>query len=182
MKLYTIAAFIVLSLSSCLKESIPDAMLAAKNKDSQGSTASLSYEVNGDAVNLTVSDADNWNGSFYTLACSKYSGYYGLDAATPVGEFTFDFYGDSLAIQNYKYNGGFGELFITDYNNQAEFLKAPTDSMSFNITSYTNGRISGNFSGVLTPMITAGNPNNIYGTPSSIAITNGVFKNVPVIY
>ena len=182
MKLHVIAAVVALSLSSCLKESIPDAMLASKNRDSQGSTATLSYEVNGNPVNLSVTEADNWNGSFYTLACNKYSGYYGLDAVTPSGEFTFNFYGDSLAIQNYKYNGGFGELFVTDYNNQAEFLQAPSDSMSFNITSYTNGRISGNFSGVLTPMITASTINNVYGTPSSILITKGSFKNVPVIY
>jgi hypothetical protein len=54
--------------------------------------------------------------------------------------------------------------------------------MSFNITSYSKGHISGNFSGILTPMIMAGNPNNTYGPSGSVSITKGSFKDVPVFY
>ncbi len=52
--------------------------------------------------------------------------------------------------------------------------------MSFTITSYSNGHISGNFSGVLTPLADANN--NVFGDPGSVIITNGSFKNVPVFY
>ncbi|TKK68892.1 hypothetical protein FC093_09345 [Ilyomonas limi] len=182
MKFYLIVAVIAISLSSCLKESIADAMLASKNAGAQRSAATLSYEINGNAVNISVNDADNRNGSFYTLGCSKYAGYYSLDAVSSSGEFTFTFYTDSLATGNYKYTGAYGDMFITDYNGTNEYVHAVSNSMSFNITSYANGRISGNFSGVLTPMIAAGNPNNIYGTPGSVLITNGSFENVPLFY
>src|SRR5205085_5619282 len=127
----------------------------------------LSYEVNGKPVNISVNDADNWNGSFYTLGCSKNAGDYALDAVSISGEFTFNFYTDSLTTGNYKYTGAYGDLYIMEYNGTNEYVHAASDSMSFNITSYTNGRISGNFSGVLTPLITAGNPYNIFGTPGS---------------
>jgi hypothetical protein len=183
MKFYILAAVLALSLSSCLKESIPDAMLASKNKGSQGSTATLSYEVNGNAVNVSVNDADNWNGSWHTLDCEKNPGYYALSALSSSGEFIFVVYTDSLTTGNYKYIGTGGDLYFINYNGINEYVHAPSDSMSLNITSYNNGRISGNFSGVLTPLhISNTASNDEYGTPSSVHITNGSFKNVPVIY
>ena len=159
MKLYLITAAMPILLSSCLKQSIPDAMLASQNSGSQGgATATLSYKINGNAVNISVNDAESQNPNYYTLGCTKSAGY-SLDALSSSGEFTFTFYTDSLTIGNYKYTG-----------------------MSFNVTSYKNGLISGNFSGQLTPMISAGNPNNTYGVPGSVLITNGSFLNVPVFY
>jgi hypothetical protein len=182
MKLFLITAVISILLSACLKQSIPDAMLASENSGGQGDvTATLSYKINGNAVNLTVSDAESQNPNLYTLGCTKSSGYI-LDAVTSSGEFTFTFYTDSLTPGNYIYTGNYGDMFFIDYNNQDEFAHVPTDSMSFNVTSYKNGLISGNFSGQLTPMISAGNPNNIYGVPGSTLITNGSFQNVPVFY
>jgi hypothetical protein len=182
MKFYSIAVLVMTLFSSCLKQSIPDAMLASRNPDGKGSTtATLSYKINGNAVNISVDDADNQSlYPYYTLGCSKNQGYYNLDGVSNTGEITFSFYTDSLTVGNYKYTAG--EIFVTDYNNTNEFVYAPSDSMSINITSYQNGHISGNFSGVLTPMIAAGNPYNTYGTPSSVPITNGSFKNVPVFY
>ena len=50
------------------------------------------------------------------------------------------------------------------------------------LVAIRRGHLSGNFSGALTPMISAGNPYNTYGTPGSVLITNGSFKNVPVFY
>lgn len=181
MKYYVLAAIVALSLSSCLKESIPDAMLASKNAKT---TVSISYEVNGNAMNLSVSDFYNWNGSSYSLSCRKNSGYYSFDAGTSLfDEVTFDFNVDSLAIRNYKYTGADGTRFIALCNMAEEYVYAPSDSMSFNVTSYTNGRISGNFSGVLTPQLFNSSTNNSYfGTAGSVHITNGSFKNVPVFY
>ena len=184
MKFYLIAAVTGIFLSSCLKQSIPDAMLGSKNSGGRGKvTATLSYKINGNAVNISVNDADNQiTIPFYTLGCSKYAGYYNLDGVSNSGETTFSFYTDSLTVGNYKYTGANGDMFFIDYYNTAEYVHAPSDSMSFNITSYNNGHISGNFSGQLTPLIVAGNPNNTYGTPGSVLITNGSFKNVPVFY
>ncbi len=169
----------VIFLSSCLKQSIPDAML---HKNSAGSiTATLSYKINGNAVNISVDDADNQiTIPFYTLGCSKFAGYYNLDAISSSGETTFSFYTDTLTVGNYKYLGTYGDMFFISYNGANEFVHAASDSMSLNITSYNNGHISGNFSGVLTPLITSGAVNNIFGDPGSVLITNGSFQNVPV--
>ncbi len=173
----------VIFLSSCLKQSIPDAMLASKNSGKQSSTtATLSYKINGNAVNISVDDADNQNLNLYTLGCSKDAGYYVLQGLSSSGETTFVFYTDSLTVGNYKYIGTYGDMFFISYNGTNEYVHAASDSMSFNITSYNNGHISGNFSGQLTPMITAGYPNNTYGALGSVLITNGSFQNVPVFY
>jgi hypothetical protein len=182
MKLFLITAVISILLSACLKQSIPDAMLAAENSGGQGDvTATLSYKINGNAVNLNVPDAESQNPNSYTLGCTKFGGYI-LDAVASSGEFTFNFSTDSLTIGNYIYTGNYGDMFFIDYNNQDEYAHFATDSMSFNVTSYKNGLISGNFSGQLTPLVSAGIPNNTYGAPGSILITNGSFQNVPVFY
>jgi hypothetical protein len=175
MKFYCTIIISILLFSSCLKQSIPDAMLGKH----AGSTATLSYEFNGEAVNISVPDADNQMPGNYKLVCTK--SYFYLLQAVGGGEFTFTFYTDSLTTGNYTYNNSFGDMFITDYNNHPSFVHYPGDNMNFNITSYSNGHISGNFSGQLTPLISAGNV-DIYGTPGSVLITNGSFENVPVFY
>lgn len=182
MKLYLITAVIPILLSSCLKQSIPDAMLASKNSGGQGgATATLSYKINGNAVNISVTNGDSQDPNYYTLGCTKSVGY-SLDGLSSSGEITFTFYTDSLTMGNYKYTGNYGDMYFISYNGQDEYADGASDSMSFNITSYKNGLISGNFSGQLTPMISAGNPNNTYGAPGSTLITNGFFQNVPVFY
>lgn len=183
MKFYLIGAVMMIVFSSCLKQSIADAMLDPEKSGKGSKTATLSYEINGNPVSISVPDADNQGSSAYpSLYCSKDPGSYILQGVGNTGYFVFSFYTDSLKVGNYKYTGANGEIFFTDYNNNNAFIYAPTDSMSFNITSYTKGHISGNFSGVLTPMISAGNPYNTYGTASSVSITKGSFKNIPVFY
>ena len=182
MKLFLVTAVIAILLSACLKQSIPDAMIAKENSGGQGDvTATLSYKVNGNAVNISVPDAESQDTNYYTLGCSKSAGY-NLDALSSSGEITFTFGSDSLTIGNYIYTGNYGDMYFLSYNGQDEYAHVPSDSMSFNITSYKNGLISGNFSGQLTPLISAGNPNNTYGVPGSVLITNGSFQNVPVFY
>lgn len=182
MKFYlTIAVMAILLLSSCLKQSIPDAMLASQNSGGHGNiTATLSYKINGNVVNISVNDADNQNPTYYTLGCTKNSGFYNLDGLSNTGETTFSFYTDSLAIGNYKYTGNYGDMFFLSYNGTNEYVHVASDSMSFNITSYKNGHISGNFSGQLTPLVDANN--NTFGAPGSVLITNGSFQNVPIFY
>lgn len=182
MKLFLVTAVISILLSACLKQSIPDAMLAKENSGGQGDvTATLSYKISGNAVNLTVPDAESQDPNSYTLGCTKFGGYI-FDAETSTGEFTYNFFSDSLTVGHYSYFGSYGDMFFIDYNGQDEYAHYATDSMSFNVTSYKNGLISGNFSGQLSPLVSASTINNIYGAPGSILITDGSFQNVPVFY
>lgn len=181
MKFYVIGLAMAIFLLSCLKQSIPDAMLGSKSSGGRGKvTATLSYKINGNAVNISVDDADNQNPNSYILGCSKSTGYYSLGGLSNSGETSFSFYTDTLTVGNYKYLGTYGDMFFIDYYNTAEYVHAPSDSMSINITSYNNGHISGNFSGLLTPLLDANN--NTYGVPGSVLITNGSFENIPVFY
>ncbi|SRR5579871_5747265 len=182
MKFYLIMVAVMIFLSSCLKQSIPDAMLSSKSASGQGdATATLSYKVNGNLVSLTVADAKSQNPNNYSLGCTKESNYYSFDALTDAGEFTFMFITDTLTAGNYNIAGSYN-MFITEYNGTNEYLQATTDSIGFTVTANKNGLISGTFSGRLTPLISQNYPNDIYGAPSSVLITEGSFKNVPVFY
>lgn len=55
-KLYLIIVAVAISLSSCLKQSIADAMLHPSGNKKV--TATLSYEINGTQANISVEDAD----------------------------------------------------------------------------------------------------------------------------
>ena len=180
MKIYLIIAATTILFSSCLKESIADAMLAAED-DGKGGTATLSYELNQNPVKISVANA-NQDALFFRLGCRKSPGLYVLSGLSGSGETTFLFYTDSLTTMEYTYRGSYGEMFFISYDGINEFAQAPTDYLSFTVTSYDKGYISGTFLGQLTPLITARNPNNIFGTPSSTKITKGSFKNVPVFY
>lgn len=185
------ASFAILFLSSCFKQSIADAMLAKQNSGTQGGgprVATMSYEVNGSTVSTSVNDPDSQSPTAYQLGCSKtlYPGtnstVYSLDLLSTTGELAFTFFTDSLIVGNYIYTSIFADTYVLSYNGTDDFIHAPADSISFNITSYTKGHISGNFSGKLTPMVTAGYPTNTYGAPGSVLITKGVFKDIPVFY
>jgi hypothetical protein len=178
MKFSFVALIPVVLFSSCLKQSIPDAML---NKG--GGTATISYKISGNPISISVADADNLGPDSYpVLYCIKNQGYYSFDAVGNTGELTFTFNTDSLAVGTYRYAFSMFDSFVTEYNGVNEFVYAPSDSITVNITSYSKQHISGNFSGVLTPLITPSNVNNIFGQPSSVPITNGTFKDVLVLY
>jgi hypothetical protein len=180
MRQLLVAFLMILFLSSCLKQSIADAMMA--NKISEEGVATMSYEINGISVTTSVNNPDGQSPTAYQLGCSKTNNVYSLDFLSNSGEMGFTFFTDSLAVGNYTYYGSYGDMFILSYNNTDEFVHDPSDSVSFHITTYSQGHISGNFSGRLTPMISAGNPDNTYGSPGSALLTNGSFKNVPVFY
>jgi hypothetical protein len=175
MKSYLIIGAVAMLFSSCLKQSIPDAMLdkpGNKNKI----IATLSYEVNGAPVSISVEDADNPLANNNRLDCTKLNGYI-LSGVSNYGDFIFTFFTDSLKVQNYRYTSSvLGPTYVTTFG-AAQYIYGPADYMSFTITSYANGHISGNFSGRLTPQV-----NNYYGTSGSTLIMNGLFNNVPVIY
>ena len=180
MKLYLVTIIGMIFLSSCLKESIPDAMLGAKNAGII--TAAMSYKINGEPVSISLKNADRQdpNSYYYTLLCIKSGNYYSLAGRSNTSELDFTFFTDSLTTKNYKYIGAYGEMFAVAYNQTEGYLFAPTDSLSFNITTYNNGLISGTFSGAVSPVTAGGG--SILGTPGSILITDGSFQNVPVFY
>ncbi|HEY1869561.1 MAG TPA: hypothetical protein VGG71_00815 [Chitinophagaceae bacterium] len=189
MKQLLITFLMVILLSSCLKESIADAMLDSQNRTPGGGSpavATMTYEVNGSTVTLTVNDPDKQSSTGYQLGCSKTttgtnSVVYYLDCLNETGEMTYMFPTDSLTVGNYSLSGSYG-LFVLGYNGTNAYLQDQSDSMSFNITSYSKGHISGNFSGRLTPAISYSGLNITYGTPGSVLVTKGSFKDVPVFY
>lgn len=191
MKQLLMASLVVTLLSSCLKQSIADAMIAKQNAGTQGSgspsVATMTYAVNGNIVTTTVKDPDSQSPTGYQLICGKtlYPGasdsVYFIDCISTTGEMTFPFFTNSLIVGNYNYTGAYGDMFVLSYNGVDDYVHDQADSISFNITSYTKGHISGNFSGRLTPMVTAGYPVNTYGTPGSVLITKGNFTDVPVL-
>jgi hypothetical protein len=192
MKRLLIVFLVIISQSSCLKQSIADAMIADQNSGTTGGNspgvATMTYTINGNTVTTSVNDPDSQSPTLYQLGCSKdiYPGtnstVYDLDCLNNSGEMTFTFFTDSLAVGDYLYSGSYGDMFFLSYNGVDEYAHDPADSISFNITSYNQGHISGNFSGRLTPLVTASTINNVYGLPGSALVTNGSFKNVPVFY
>lgn len=180
MKFYLTIAATTLVLSSCYKQSIADAMLGVTGSK-QTTTATLSYEINGNPVSISVKDADHQLAGSPTLYCEKSGGYI-LSGISSFGEIVFTFHTDSLIVGNYKYTSYYGPMYVTSFEGKPQYVYNPGDNMNFTVTSYTDGHISGNFSGQLTPAISPGYPDNIYGTPGSVLIKNGSFKNVPVFY
>ena len=175
----SLAATITLALflSSCLKESIPEAM--ANKKNGPKVPASFSFKVNGITKSYSVEDV-RMQGSYpYNLSCTKTANSYDIFGKVEIGSAYFSIYTDSLSVGNYSYptaRGGADTGYLPFY------IYAPTDRISINISSHSNGYISGNFTALLTPVTDAGRIPYTYGAPSSIAITEGSFKNVPVFY
>ncbi|HEV9037815.1 MAG TPA: hypothetical protein VGQ51_14370, partial [Puia sp.] len=105
MKQLLVPSLAILLLSSCLKQSIADAMIANEQSGTQGSgpgVATMSYSVNGAAVTTSIKDPDSQSPTAYQLGCSKtlYPGttstIYSLDCLSNSGEMTFTFFTDSL--------------------------------------------------------------------------------------
>ena len=183
MKFYLIAAAGIILFSSCLKESIPDAMLASRKTATAGITATLSYKLNGKPVKITLADALHQNQYTHSLYCRKQpaTADYILSGDGDAGETSFFFLTDSLTTTTYTYPGG-GNTFLISYYGENEYAHAMTDSLSFTISSFKDGLINGTFSGILTPYILDSNSNGSWGVSGSTKITEGTFQNVPVFY
>ena len=98
--------------------------------------------------------------------------------------FTLTLVTDSLNTTNYHYDsvynyvnaGSFIVTLLASGQQSAFFFDG--DYLDVNITSHNNGRISGTFSGKLTPL----NGGLDYRSKSSVVITGGKLNNIPVIY
>ncbi|RYY43904.1 MAG: hypothetical protein EOO06_19005 [Chitinophagaceae bacterium] len=185
MKFYSIAIVAAIFLSSCLKESIPEAMMNKKNGPKVKAT--FNCKVNGDPVILLLEDARDQSTANYSLACTKEVGHYSLYARTSSGGKMLYFVTDSLAVGNYRTStANVWQMWIMDHAfngfSYSHFIHASGDYLDINITSHANGYISGNFSGRLTPLIDGGTNPYIFGPSSSTIVTEGSFSNVPVFY
>ncbi len=185
MKKLLIFVFLSLCLSSCLKDSISDAMIKSENASTTNSSnanpATITYTVNGTIVNVVIKNPDKQSPTNYLLGCTKESNNQYYLASESGGNLIFFFYTDSLKVGRYhSYVNNNSPLL--DFSNVASYHAYATDSLGLKITSFSKGHISGTFSGRLTPLIEVVNYKNIYGKPGSTIITDGSFKNVPVFY
>lgn len=178
-KAYLILAVAILSLSSCLKRSIADAMLETSGRKKV--TARFRYEINGKEESVTIENADRQCTGTRMLVCEK-TNVYVLSAVLSVADFIFTFNTDSLRAGNYKYLSSYGPAYVTTFEGRPQYVYGASDHMNVNITSVADGHISGNFSGQLTPAIVPGYPNNVYGAAGSVVIRNGSFTDVPICY
>lgn len=99
----SLAATITLALflSSCLKESIPEAM--ANKKNGPKVPASFSFKVNGITKSYSVEDV-RMQGSYpYNLSCTKTANSYDIFGKVEIGSAYFSIYTDSLSVGNYSY-------------------------------------------------------------------------------
>lgn len=179
LKFYLIIAALTIFLSSCYKQSIADAMLNSESKSK--TTATMSYEINGKAVKISVKDANNQPAGWRTLYCEKPGGYI-LSALGSEGDFVFTFFTDSLKVGNYKFTGSFGTTYVTTFEGKPQYIAAPSDHMSFTVTAHKDGQISGTFTGQLSPAAFFSGGNPVFGAPGLVVIKNGSFENVPVFY
>jgi len=182
MKQIIILFLAAITLSSCLKQSIADAMLASVNSN----PAAMSYDVNDTLVTITAaSNYDEQTSNDFVRCIKSDNSVYGIpsdyniEALSPSGNrFSFDISTDSLTIGNYSFDSLLiGEPYhVIVYNKRSSAIYSPVDTISINITSYSKGYIGGNFTARLTPVF------DTWGIPGSTIITNGSFKNVPVYY
>ena len=174
-RFYIIMAAVTALFSSCLKQSIADAMLNTP-QDTKKITATLSYEINGTPITITVPDADRQRMGNRILYCEKSNGYI-FSGVRGSEDFIFTFYTDSMKVGNYKHLSSYGNVYVTTYQGRPQYVYAAGDNMDFNVTNFKDGHISGNFTGRLTPWTNPG-----YGPSGSVQITKGVFTNIPIFY
>jgi len=146
----------------------------------------IKYKVNGNLVTIKNTDAANSD----HILCTKQTR---LNAYTPTmyllsgvkdssNGFGIGIVSDSLLVGNYNLKDG---STLTIYNGQLSELGGigSGDSLNVNITSYSKGLISGNFSGQfsLVPNPAPAGPIDWSSLPKT-AITEGEFKNIKCLY
>ncbi len=81
---------------------------------------------------------------------------------------------DTLKLMNYRVTTGLHMIRVAGQNYQT---LGPGDFIDINITTYSNGEVSGTFGGKISKMTNNGS------TPGqSVNVTNGVIKNVKIVY
>ena len=166
------------------------ALLSCKKQSEELSYARLSYKLNGQLIAYENTSADdqaigsgkldpvNFGESAYEIGAHK-GGHDDLQMLL---------YTDSLKTINYHYDSVAARvhaLIIAVDHNSPEVIASRVvfadDYLDVTITSYANGRISGNFSARLSPYTISSNSYE-YTNKGSIVITEGQFSNIEVSY
>ena len=183
MKLFLYISFVALFFASCTKDPNTD------NTTPTVADGAFQYKVNGNLVtikNISIANAE------YTVFFKQLQGtgiphtrymFNGQKGANNIWVFGIE--SDSLTLGNYTYDSTYqypsGIGTTMKYNGQQSGLLYGGDVMNINITSYSNGFISGNFTAKFTPFpIIIGVPD--YSTRGTTLITEGEFKNIKCIY
>jgi hypothetical protein len=158
------------------------------NVNSNSSTAFFKYTVNGKQVQVNINYNNIIIGNYAFVA--KYpanSGIpttYDIEANSSGGDSTLilAIEADSLMIQNYHYDSTFivNNQAVSEgvnLNGSESSVSRNGDYLDLNITSYSNGFVSGNFTAKMS--VLSLNPSSPAGTT---LITNGVFQNIQVTY
>ena len=156
-------------------------MLEEKELSTGGATATMTFELNNEPVKISVKYAGNQVFDRFTLACVMSSYGYYVGAYTGDESINFYLFTQTIAVGEYKYPGTYGEMQFMDHNGISLYVQDPTDYLQINVTSIENGRISGTVSGRFSPLVAAGPITNSYGPAGSYLLTNGTFKDLPVL-
>ncbi len=146
-------------------------------------SGTFQYKVNGNLVSINnvsidageyVAFAKQLQGTVLAHTRYLFNGQKGVNNI-----WIFAIQTDSLTTTSYSLDSTNAGIITTmTFNAQQSALFYSSDYMNINITSYTNGLISGNFSAKFTPL-TGGLK---YENRGTTIITDGVFKNIKCIY
>ena len=183
MKNVIICLFAATFFASCTKDSNPG------NNTPTIADGTFQYKVNG---NLVTINGGNITSAEYAIFFKQLAGSYipqtryifnGQKGANNV--WVFGIQTDSLTVRNFTYDSTYYTtslfIFTLAYNGQQSAILYGGDNMNINVTSYSNGLISGNFTAKFTPFGSIGTVPN-YSTKGTTLITEGQFKNIKCIY
>jgi len=147
------------------------------------------YKVNGNLVtikNISFADGEYTMFSKQVLGTVISKTGYMFHAEKGVNNaWGFGIVSDSLTIGNYTYDTTYlaASTIATTmiYNGAQSAIFYAGDYISINITSYSGGFISGNFTAKLTPL-PGGGASPDYSKKGTTVITEGQFKNIKCIY
>jgi hypothetical protein len=180
---YSLFLIISVVLLSCSRD--PN----STNSNPSIEDGTFQYKVNGNLVtikNISIADAE------YTIFFKQLSGtaiphsrymFNGQNGVNNV--WVFGIISDSLTVGNYildttAITGGL--ITTMTYNGAQSAIYYSGDKMEINITHYSDGYISGNFTAKMTPFIIDNNGLVDYSKRGTTLITEGEFKNVKCIY
>jgi hypothetical protein len=146
----------------------------------------IQYKVNGQLV--IIDNADSINGASVSIA-KQLKGYlpdtrYLLHGQKGVEEMLIaSMVTDSLKKDRYHYDSAYmhaavSGTFTLTYHGDGCIIYFKDDYFEINITSFKNGRVTGNFSAKLTPLTGILD----YGSGGSVIVSDGLINNVSVSY
>lgn len=178
MKYLPVTIFLILIFGACSRDT--------SNTTPAVVYGSFQYKVNGNPVVITGNDFSNLE---YAIFFKQLAGtiiphtrylFNGQKGANHV--WVFGIKSDSLSTGNYTYDSTYFGLSGTPstviYNGKQSGLIFKGDYMSINVTSYSNGIVSGNFTAKFSPMEAVQN----YSIRGTTLITEGKFENIKCIY